>query len=56
MTNHFEMLNSFITSHVEMSEAELTAFNQKCEIVEFSKGAETSSLRQENIVTVINNR
>ena len=38
MTNHFEMLNSFITRHVEMSEAELTAFNQKCEIVEFSKG------------------
>ena len=38
MTNHFEMLNSFIKSHVEMSEAELTAFNQKCEIVEFSKG------------------
>ena len=38
MTNHFEMLNSFITKHVEMSEAELTAFNQKCEIVEFSKG------------------
>ena len=38
MTNHFEMLNSFIKSHVEMSEAELTDFNQKCEIVEFSKG------------------
>jgi CRP-like cAMP-binding protein len=32
------MLNSFITRHVEMSEAELTAFNQKCKIVEFSKG------------------
>jgi CRP-like cAMP-binding protein len=38
MTNHFEMLNSFIRRHVEMSEAELTAFNQKCEIVLFSKG------------------
>jgi CRP-like cAMP-binding protein len=38
MTNHFEMLNSFIKSHVEMSEAELTAFNQKCVVVEFSKG------------------
>jgi CRP-like cAMP-binding protein len=38
MTNHFEMLNSFITRHVEMSEAELTAFNQKCKIVEFLKG------------------
>jgi CRP-like cAMP-binding protein len=38
MTNHFEMLNSFIRRHVEMSEAELTAFNQKCKIVEFSKG------------------
>jgi CRP-like cAMP-binding protein len=38
MTNHFEMLNSFIKRHVEMSEAELTAFNQKCKIVEFSKG------------------
>ena len=38
MTNHFKMLNSFITRHVEMSEAELTAFNQKCKIVEFSKG------------------
>ena len=32
------MLNSFIRRHVEMSEAELTAFNQKCKIVEFSKG------------------
>lgn len=38
MAKHFEMLNSFITRHVEMTEAELTAFNQKCEIVEFSKG------------------
>ena len=38
MTNHFSMLNSFIKRHVEMSEAELTTFNQKCEIVEFSKG------------------
>jgi len=38
MPNHFEMFNSFITRHVEMTEAELTAFNQKCEIVEFSKG------------------
>jgi len=38
MTNHFEMLNSFITRHVEMSEAELTAFNQQCELVEFAKG------------------
>jgi len=38
MTNHFEMFNSFITRHVEMTEAELTAFNQKCELVEFSKG------------------
>ena len=38
MTNHFEMLNSFIKRHVEMSEPELTTFNQKCEIVEFSKG------------------
>ena len=37
MTNHFSMLNSFIKRHVEMSEAELTTFNQKCEIVEFSK-------------------
>ena len=38
MPNHFEMFNSFITRHVEMTEAELTAFNQKCELVEFSKG------------------
>jgi CRP-like cAMP-binding protein len=38
MPNHFEMLNSFIIRHVEMSEAELKAFNQKCEVVEFSKG------------------
>jgi CRP-like cAMP-binding protein len=38
MPNHFEMFNSFITRHVEMTEAELTVFNQKCEIVEFSKG------------------
>ena len=39
MPNHFEMLNGFITRHVEMSEAELSVFNQKCAIVEFSKGA-----------------
>ena len=38
MPNHFEMFNRFITSHVEMSEAELADFNEKCEIVEFSKG------------------
>ncbi len=38
MTNHFEMLNSFIKRHAEMAEAELKAFNDKCEIVEFSKG------------------
>ena len=38
MNNHFEMLNSFIIRYVEMSEAELTAFNQQCNIVEFSKG------------------
>jgi len=38
MPNHFEMFNSFITRHVEMTEAELTAFNQNCKIVEFSKG------------------
>jgi CRP-like cAMP-binding protein len=39
MPNYFEMLNGFITRHVEMSEAELSVFNQKCAIVEFSKGA-----------------
>jgi CRP-like cAMP-binding protein len=39
MPNHFEMFNSFITRQVEMTEAELTAFNQKCELVEFPKGA-----------------
>jgi CRP-like cAMP-binding protein len=38
MNYHFEMLNSFITRHVDMTESELTAFNQKCKIVEFSKG------------------
>ena len=38
MAEHFEMLNSFIKRHVVMSDAELLAFNQKCEIVEFSKG------------------
>jgi CRP-like cAMP-binding protein len=38
MTNHFEIFNRFITSHVEMTEAELTDFNEKCVIVEFSKG------------------
>ena len=38
MAKHFEMLNSFIKRHVVMSDAELLAFNQKCEIVEFSKG------------------
>jgi CRP-like cAMP-binding protein len=38
MQNPFEMFNHFITSHVEMTEAELTDFNQKCEIVEFPKG------------------
>ena len=38
MPNHFEIFNRFITSHVEMTESELTDFNEKCEIVEFSKG------------------
>lgn len=38
MSNHFKMLNSFIIRHVEMSEAELKSFNEKCEIIEFSKG------------------
>lgn len=38
MPNHFEMFNRFITSHVEISEAELAHFNQKCELVEFPKG------------------
>lgn len=39
MPNHFEILNSFIRSQVEMTDAELESFNQKCEIVEFTKGA-----------------
>ena len=38
MPNHFEMFNRFITSHVEISEAELADFNEKCELVEFPKG------------------
>ena len=39
MPNHFEMFNSFIRSQVEMTDDELESFNQKCEIVEFPKGA-----------------
>jgi len=39
MPNHFEILNSFIKSQVEMSDAELESFNQKCEVVEFPKGS-----------------
>jgi CRP-like cAMP-binding protein len=39
MPNHFEMFNSFIRSQVEMTDADLESFNQKCEIVEFTKGA-----------------
>ena len=39
MPNHFEMFNSFIRSQVEMTNDELESFNQKCEIVEFPKGA-----------------
>jgi CRP-like cAMP-binding protein len=38
MPNHFEMFNSFITRHVEMSEAELDNLNKRCQLVEFSKG------------------
>ena len=38
MHNHFEILNRFINSQVEMSVDELAVFNAKCEIVEFSKG------------------
>jgi len=38
MADQFEMFNRFITSHVEISEAELEDFNEKCELVEFSKG------------------
>ena len=37
MSAHFEMFNSFITKHVELSEAELSDLNQKCTIVHFSK-------------------
>jgi CRP-like cAMP-binding protein len=39
MPNHFEMFNSFIRSQVEMTDAELESLNQKCEVVEFPKGA-----------------
>jgi CRP-like cAMP-binding protein len=39
MAEHFEILNSFIRSQVEMTDAELESFNQKCEVVEFPKGA-----------------
>ena len=38
MSNHFEMLNAFIRSQIEISDAELAAFNEKCTLVEFSKG------------------
>jgi CRP-like cAMP-binding protein len=38
MSNHFEMFNRFITSYVDMTEAELVDFNEKCELVEFLKG------------------
>ena len=38
MPNHFEMFNSYIRSHVEMTDQELAIFTQKCELVEFSKG------------------
>ena len=37
MSAHFEMFNSFITKHVELSEAELFDLNQKCTVVHFSK-------------------
>ena len=38
MSNHFEMFNQFIRKHVDMTEADLANFNEKCERVEFSKG------------------
>ena len=38
MPSHFEMFNQFITKHVEFTEAELVAFNNKCTQVNFSKG------------------
>jgi len=38
MAEHFEMFNQFIRKHVDMTEADLANFNQKCERVEFSKG------------------
>ena len=38
MSKHFEILNAFIRSQIEISDAELAAFNQKCTLVEFSKG------------------
>ncbi len=38
MSNHFEIFNRFIRSYVEMSETEIADFNQKCEVVNFSKG------------------
>jgi signal-transduction protein with cAMP-binding, CBS, and nucleotidyltransferase domain len=39
MPSHFEMLNNFIRSQVEMTDTEIEIFNQKCELVEFPKGA-----------------
>lgn len=38
MNKHFEIFNQFIRMKVDISEEELTLFNQKCEKVEFPKG------------------
>ena len=38
MSSNFEMFNLFITKHVEFTEAELIAFDNKCTQVNFSKG------------------
>lgn len=39
MSKHFEIMNAFVRSQIDISDAELAAFNQKCTLVEFSKGA-----------------
>ena len=38
MVNYFEIFNHFIRQYVDMTQAELHDFNQKCDRVEFSKG------------------
>ncbi len=55
MAEHFINFNRFIRQYVEITDAELEDFNQKCEVVRFSKGQTIikAGERQRNLYFII---